>query len=203
MGDYIDNRSPGMDTVNHNNTIEEANHYKAIVLAMGRTELMKKAMYSSSPTSPAKPTRTSQQVAPAGEDGPLLLNVKLYIMADRYDVQPLKVLAKTKYEQIIGNAWNDVSFAASLKMLYDETLESDRLMKDIAVKTAGQNIKTLVDRGEFATLLKSNGEIAFDILKSSLGNSLKDCPWGGVAHADWVSRSGSEYNCSHCDHNYN
>jgi hypothetical protein len=203
MGDYFDNRSPGMETANQNKDEEEEHIYG---MSYSKSSFMKAAkrrvISSSSSSSSANLKSSYQNVAPTGEDGPLLLNAKLYIMADRYDVQPLKVLAKTKYEQVIGNGWNHPGFAASLKILYDETLETDRLMKDIAIKTAGQNAKVLVDRGEFANLLKSNGEIAFDILKSSMGVSMEDCPWGGVEHASWVSRQGSGYYCSSCGNGY-
>ena len=65
----------------------------------------------------------------------------------------------------------------SLKLMYEETMEKDRTLKDVAVKTAGDHVKELVNREEFVDLCKANGEVDFDILKASLTPSLKPCPW--------------------------
>ncbi|TVY45333.1 Arm repeat protein interacting with ABF2 [Lachnellula occidentalis] len=101
-----------------------------------------------------------------------LTNAQLFVIADKYDIQGLKELAKKKYEEVIADSWNSASFVASLKLLYEETLESDRALKDAAVKVAGQHAKELVDRGEFAALCIEHGQIGFDVLKSSISESL-------------------------------
>ncbi|TVY58983.1 BTB and MATH domain-containing protein 43 [Lachnellula cervina] len=97
-----------------------------------------------------------------------LTNAQVFVIADKYDVQGLKELAEKKYEEAIAGSWNSASFVASLKLLYEETLESDRALKDAAAKVAGQHARELVDRGEFAALCKEHGQIAFDVLKSSI-----------------------------------
>jgi len=98
----------------------------------------------------------------------LLVNAKVYIIADKYDLQDLKALAKNKYEEVVPENWNSTTFVASLKLLYEDILESDRLLKYVAVETAGEHAKELVDRGEFVALCSEHGELAFDVLKSSL-----------------------------------
>jgi hypothetical protein len=127
-----------------------------------------------------KESGIKEEASSAGRiDGSLLLDVKLYIMGDKYDVQRLKSLAKAKYETAVATEWNiDSSFSASLKLLYEETLDSDRFLKDIAMKTASDHAKELTDRGEFVSLCKENGEIAFDILKAWLNRATKACPHG-------------------------
>ncbi|KAH8654087.1 hypothetical protein BGZ60DRAFT_519551 [Tricladium varicosporioides] len=83
---------------------------------------------------------------------PLLTNALVYVIADKYNVQPLKELAKKKYEELIPDNWNKI----------------DPLLKGIAVEAAGQHLKELVVRKEFASLCKQNGTIGFDVMKSAL-----------------------------------
>lgn len=96
-------------------------------------------------------------------------------MANRCDVDALKSFAKSKYEKSVGSSWNNADLVASLQLLYEETTESDRLLKDVAITADGGNVKVLVDRGEFATMCKSNGEIAYDVLRASLVAVIKPC----------------------------
>ena len=82
--------------------------------------------------------------------------------------------------------------------MYDELPESDRLLKDVAIKAAASHIKELADRGEFAELCKENGEIAFDVLKAAMIPSVGTCPSYGASHADYVSLHGNRYYCRGC-----
>jgi len=73
--------------------------------------------------------------------------------------------------------WNDASFTSSLKLLYAETPETDRLLKDVAIKAAASHVKELVNQAECVDLCRKNGEIAFDMLKAPLDpqSSLRPC----------------------------
>jgi hypothetical protein len=102
-------------------------------------------------------------------DAALLINAQMFIIADKYDIQRLKQLAKEEYEEFVPHTCDSSAFVASLKLIYDETLESDRLLKDIAVNMAGKHMNKLVDREEFRLLCKGHGVMAFDIMMASLG----------------------------------
>ena len=98
----------------------------------------------------------------------LLTNAKVYVIGDKYNIQPLKELVKRKYAEVVPYEWNDASFAASLQFLYENTPESDRLLKDVAIRTAAQHAKELIDHGEFVDLFRNCKGIAFDVLKQAL-----------------------------------
>lgn len=94
----------------------------------------------------------------------------IYVVAEKYDVQPLKLLAHTKYEAILPKTWNTKHFVESLELIYDglpEMSEPDSL-RELAIKTAAAHGKELMDRGEFMTLCKERGDIGTDIFKASL-----------------------------------
>ena len=96
----------------------------------------------------------------------LLNNTMVYVIAEKYEVSPLKTLAARKFAEVLPHEGNSPSFAASLKLMYEETPETDHVLKAIAVAFARENAKELIDRGEFASLCKENGEMGFDVLKA-------------------------------------
>jgi hypothetical protein len=111
-------------------------------------------------------------VAPAATVNPqtLVTLAAIYVVAEKYDVQPLKVLAKTKYESILTTSWNTKQFVESLELIYDglpEMSEPDSL-RDLAIKTAAAHAKELMDRDEFMDLCKERGDFATDVFKASL-----------------------------------
>lgn len=94
----------------------------------------------------------------------------IYVTAEKYDVQPLKTLAKDKFEAILATGWNSEHFVDSLKLIYDgtpDTAEPDSL-RELAINTAAIHAKELMDRGEFLSLCKERGDIATDILRASV-----------------------------------
>jgi len=100
-----------------------------------------------------------------GAAKPLVLSTKLYIIADKYDVPALKELAKRKYETAVSHRWDLTSFITSLELMYNHTPESDRLLKDVAIRAGTDHLIKLVNRSEFACLCKKNGEVGLDLLR--------------------------------------
>jgi hypothetical protein len=78
----------------------------------------------------------------------LLVHAAVYLIAEEKDILALKHLAKKKYEVALPNGRNSVAFCNSLRLIYDETPESDRLLWDVAISFAGKKAKELMDRGE-------------------------------------------------------
>ena len=95
----------------------------------------------------------------------LTTNVKVYIIADKNEIEALKKLVGTKYQQAVLESWNSPAFAESALLVYENTMESDRAIREVIVQTASDNIKALLDRGEFIELLNGHGELATEILK--------------------------------------
>lgn len=139
---------------------------------------------------------------PADWLGAPFLNAQVYAIAEQYDIPSLKQLAKSKYAEVVITEWNSASFVASLQLMYELTPESDRLLKEVALKTAGEHSKELVDRGEFVQLCKDHGEIAVDVLKASLIEGAKDTACPSCHRTDYVSPKGNvrglQYYCTNC-----
>jgi hypothetical protein len=71
------------------------------------------------------------------------------VIAEQYDIQPLKYLARNKYAEIVPTTWNSAEFVQSLKFIYDGTpdnlLMTDKL-REVAMNSAAQHAKELMDR---------------------------------------------------------
>ncbi|KAF8852305.1 hypothetical protein BDZ45DRAFT_749703 [Acephala macrosclerotiorum] len=141
--------------------------------------------------------------AAKGRPGMLITCTRAFIMAEKYDIPALKNLAKTKFKEAVSTEWNTCALSVSLRLMYDELPESDRLLKDVAIEAAASHVKELIDRGEFATLCRENGDIAFDFLKACLKLWVRPvgiCPRYGAQHAVYVSNQGNkQYYCSGCN----
>lgn len=155
----------------------------------------------------------------------LSTNVKVYVMGDRYDIQPLKALATKKYEEVAEETWDTQYFPASLRLLYEQTLDSDRLLKETALKVAAFHAKDLLNRGEFVALCKESGDIAIDVLKFAIMSEPKPCPpcpgaycgsgnvhvrannnphkVAGNSFRPGSSATNARFYCASCSHNFN
>jgi hypothetical protein len=114
------------------------------------------------------------------EESALMVNAKVYIMADKYDIQPLKVWAVTKYQEVLRTVWNSNSFAESARLIFDNTPESDLMLREVIIRNAIDHAQALFDRGEFVELLRSDGDFATEVLKGVLFKEV-----GEVALDDW------------------
>jgi len=96
---------------------------------------------------------------------PLEVNADMYILADKYDLQQLKDLSASKYQKIAPSSWDSPGFHKSVQTVYENTMDSDRLLRDIIVNVACDQVNGLLGRREFVDLLRSNGELSTDILE--------------------------------------
>ncbi|TVY83182.1 hypothetical protein LSUE1_G003669 [Lachnellula suecica] len=151
---------------------------------------------------PSIQTQIASEASTPQSAAALFTNAQVFVIADKYDIQGLKELATKKYTELVSNNWNSEYFVNSLKLLYEETPESDRLLKNVAITTAGKQTKELVDRGEFAALCKENGEIAFDVMKASfLSSQMHTCGDCGRTDAEtsfYCSDNDGRWYCNNC-----
>jgi hypothetical protein len=100
----------------------------------------------------------------------LLINAKVYIIADKYEIQALKDLAAAKYKSVLPKTWNSSAFTESSGLVYNNTLDTDRMLRNAIVQEASKHVKILLDRGEFVDLLESRGDLAVEVLKNVVSN---------------------------------
>lgn len=94
----------------------------------------------------------------------LLVNAKVYVIADKYELDALKELACYKYNEVLLGNWNTSNFSESVSYVYENTVETDRCLRDVIVRVASDNARSLLDRGDFVAMLKIHGDVATDIM---------------------------------------
>ncbi|THV46207.1 hypothetical protein BGAL_0406g00070 [Botrytis galanthina] len=99
----------------------------------------------------------------------LIKHAKVYIMAEKYDIQPLKTLARQRYSFVADNYWNSCCFVQSIELIFDGTpdiSEGDDLRKAV-LEVASRYMKRLLAREDFAQMCQERGDIGFAILQWS------------------------------------
>jgi hypothetical protein len=104
----------------------------------------------------------------------LVINAKVYVIAEKYDIQALKEQAVAKYKEVLATSWNSSAFTESACIIYENTPETDRSLRDVIAHGAGQNAKKLLDRGEFVDLLKTHGSLAVDVLHEAVTSNERE-----------------------------
>ncbi|PVH79555.1 hypothetical protein DL98DRAFT_630958 [Cadophora sp. DSE1049] len=88
------------------------------------------------------------------------------------DIPGLKILAKKKFEKAATSCWNNPLFSAAAKKLWDNTVSSDRMLRDVIAGICRNQIRALLDRGEFRDLLSTRGGVCLDVLILTLERNI-------------------------------
>ncbi|KUJ17730.1 uncharacterized protein LY89DRAFT_669023 [Mollisia scopiformis] len=94
----------------------------------------------------------------------LMFHVKMYVAGDKYDIPGLRTLVTEKYQHCVAEYWNSTTFSHAALHLWDNTVESDRQLRNVVIQAAHDNLDELLDRGEFRDLMQSRGDFCFDIV---------------------------------------
>ncbi|KAL8730526.1 MAG: hypothetical protein Q9166_003975 [cf. Caloplaca sp. 2 TL-2023] len=106
----------------------------------------------------------------------LLNNVRVYALADKYDIQDLKVFAKSKFESRSSSAaWEDIDILAVLEEVYSTTPSADRGLRDIMAKTCSSHLKNIISCSRFREYVQKDGTLGFELL--SRVYSSKEAQW--------------------------
>jgi hypothetical protein len=78
----------------------------------------------------------------------MVFHVKVYALADKYDIPGLKALATAKFEKVARAEWNTADFPLSISAIYESTPLNDRGLRDVAVKLAATHSNILLKENE-------------------------------------------------------
>lgn len=94
--------------------------------------------YDDHPSSFVLAKEGKQQVQDHASDqaSSLPVNAKVYIIADKYELKVLKSVACSKYKRGLLDNWNTPFFPESACYVFENTMETDRLLRDVIVRVA-------------------------------------------------------------------
>lgn len=85
---------------------------------------------------------------------PIVFDVKMFAIADKYFIQPLKLLASKKFRKRCRKEWQTAAFAEAVAEAYDSSPKDDDTLKRTIIKIIKKN------GGEIRRLAATNLELA-------------------------------------------
>lgn len=140
---------------------------------------------------------------------PMVFNVKVYSVADKYDVPALKSQARQKFETTVETCWNMDDFPDAIVQVYNSTTSIDRGLRDVVVGIACKHIDGLLSKQGFRDVLEETLGFASDIAqflakgqkktdkKKPAGQKKYRCP-GCNQQWEAILSAGSNYYCISC-----
>lgn len=113
------------------------------------------------------------------------LHAKVYAIAEKYNIKPLKDLARTKFEKAADRDWDSPYFPITTGFVYTSTPPDDRGLRDIVIKLSKDHLKSLLDRPEFESMMEDNGDFGKDLVKA-------------IAHRLELEPGTATYKCCAC-----
>lgn len=140
---------------------------------------------------------TSNYLDNAEGSRPLLVDAKVYAMADKYDISDLKHLAQEKFAAALNAGWDIVSFPDVVETVYTTTLASDRGLRDNLAPVFLEHKAELRGHEGFMGLVKSklaDGEFSVDVIDAWTGFGKKDSGSAEYCHG--------RFQCRHCNNKW-
>ncbi|KAF3802034.1 hypothetical protein GCG54_00012277 [Colletotrichum gloeosporioides] len=95
----------------------------------------------------------------------LFLPLRLYVMADKYDVPALKLLARERFYRSAELNWEVADeFPAVVDELYSDTIETHSAMRDIVCRLVGNQVGNVRTRERMEWVMKKHGEFAVGVM---------------------------------------
>lgn len=95
---------------------------------------------------------------------PMLFNVKVYAIADKFEVDYLKVQTKLTFVTLAQDHWNSDEFMTAAFEAYKTTPKSDRGLRDVVVAVCQKYMKELREKKAFEKLIEETPGLATDLV---------------------------------------
>ncbi|KAI9767184.1 MAG: hypothetical protein M1839_004603 [Geoglossum umbratile] len=100
-----------------------------------------------------------------GERPALFSAVRVYAIAEKYDIKGLKELAMERLSAWVETNWNHDKFPAMVREAYESTPGSDRGLRDIIERVLAKHATEVVNDVKFKDLLCEVGSLSLAILQ--------------------------------------
>ncbi len=94
-----------------------------------------------------------------------MANTLVYSIADKYDIENLKVLAKVKFEDLASAAWDCEEFPAIVATVFDSTPDTDLGLRDVVSNICAARIDELLASETWTELIANDGAIGVAVFK--------------------------------------
>ncbi|KGO76798.1 Helicase, C-terminal [Penicillium italicum] len=106
---------------------------------------------------------------------PMLFNVKVYSIADRFQVEYLKIQAKLTFVTLAQDHWNSDEFLTAAFEAYKTTPKSDRGLRDVVVAVCQKHRRELREKQAFEKLVVASVCVYENATLESLYSIFQQC----------------------------
>ncbi len=99
-----------------------------------------------------------------GDDLELLKHPRVFAIADMFQINDLKTLAREKFEKQLQQHWISDTFPDCIREVYETTQQTDTAMRKAAVEIARIHTSQLYPQKSFQALLREVGDFAVDMV---------------------------------------
>ncbi|KAF2655627.1 hypothetical protein K491DRAFT_758086 [Lophiostoma macrostomum CBS 122681] len=110
------------------------------------------------------PEDASQHDSSTGSADHLLTHSKMYEIAEKYDIQDLKKLAKEKFDFLCDSYWDDPLFHEVAKHVFTATVDTDMGLRDAIINTISIRPQLVKEAG-IKEFLADNPTVAVSVLE--------------------------------------
>jgi hypothetical protein len=93
----------------------------------------------------------------------LIQHANVYAIAEQYNINGLKLLARQKFDLASAAHWDTPEFLEAIHAVYTTTIETDRGLRNIVLRTLDDNNR-LLDMGETRAVLQEIHALAYELL---------------------------------------
>ncbi|KAH9826501.1 hypothetical protein Tdes44962_MAKER00464 [Teratosphaeria destructans] len=106
---------------------------------------------------------SGQKITPSG-DCNTVMHAKMYALGSKYSIPSLQTVALGKFMEAASYAWNTDDFVTTIGLVYTNTPDEDKGLRDIAARTIIKHSSTLLQRPEIESQVRSISGLAYDLL---------------------------------------
>lgn len=119
------------------------------------------------------------------QPGDLVINASMYTLGDKYDIPPLKDLARERFMADLKTGWSHGHLLALVDVVYNTTPETDRGLRDCMEQMVREHGRELLKKEDFKDAVKSNGGFALDVASAAYGDPpVGNCSYAGCTKTD-------------------
>jgi hypothetical protein len=100
-----------------------------------------------------------------GENQPTSFSsVRVYALADKYDISPLKELARQKFCNWAENNWACEDFSAIARESFESTPKDDRGLRDVIIQLVAKHAEIFIQKDGLRQLIEDIGDLGLGVL---------------------------------------
>ena len=131
--------------------------------------------YDDEPSSQEPEDASSHDSSPEpAEYNQIIAHVRVYSLADRFDIKDLKTMAKRKFEAAITKRWPLPSFPAIVREIFRSTPSLDNGLRDIVISLCAQHMEDLIEERDVDNASQPSTDISPQVQEGTTWRDVMD-----------------------------